>query len=132
MLPEFIRVDNGPEFTSRVFQQWCKNKGVKIKYIQPGSPSQNAFIERFNRHFREDVLDAYWFEDLEHLRAIMEKWRLDYNENHPHKSLGGLSPKQYLAVNSGKVPAQNQPLNFTTINSLNNNNMIKKLNLNMS
>lgn len=105
-LPKAIRVDNGPEFTSIKFQQWCKENRIEIKYIQPGSPTQNAFIERFNRYFREDVLDAYWFEDLEQLRAIMEKWRCDYNDNHPHKSLNGLSPRQYLAVNSGKVPAQ--------------------------
>ena len=103
-LPKFIRVDNGPEFTSKVFQQWCKSKRISVKYIQPGSPTQNAFIERFNRYFREDVLDAYWFEDLDQLRTIMERWRIDYNENHPHKSLGGFTPKQYLAVNSGKVP----------------------------
>jgi putative transposase len=91
-LPKYIRVDNGPEFTSKIFQQWCKNKRITIKYIQPGSPTQNAFIERFNRYFREDVLDAYWFEDLDQLRTIMESWRMDYNENHPHKSLGGLTP----------------------------------------
>ena len=104
-----------------------------IKYIQPGSPTRNAFIERFNRYFREDVLDAYWFEDLNQRRTIMESWRIDYNENHPHKSLSGLTPKQYLAVNSGKVPAHNQPPNFTIINSLNSNNkMKKKLNLAMS
>ena len=102
-LPKAIRVDNGPEFTSRNFQQWCNEQNIEIKYIQPGSPVQNAFIERFNRYFREDVLDAYWFEDLEQLRMIIENWRVDYNENHPHKSLGRLSPKQYLDVNSGKV-----------------------------
>ncbi len=105
-LPKAIRVDNGPEFTSINFQQWCKANSIEIKYIQPGSPVQNAFVERFNRYFREDVLDAYWFEDLEQLRIIIEKWRQDYNENHPHKSLGRLSPKQYLDVNSGKVPTQ--------------------------
>ena len=55
-----------------------------------------------NRYFREDVFDAYWFEDLEQLRIIMEKWRQDYNENHPHKSLGRLSPKQFKEQRSGK------------------------------
>lgn len=94
-LPQRIRVDNGPEFTSRKFQQWCKDNRIEIRYIQPGSPTQNAFIERFNRYFREDVLDAYWFEDMDQLRIISEKWRYDYNQNHPHKSLGRLSPNQY-------------------------------------
>ena len=76
-----------------------------MKYIQPGKSSQNAYIERFNRTFREDILDAYWFEDLEQLRLIAEEWRQDYNSNHPHSALGGLSPITYYdsAVNSGKV-----------------------------
>ena len=101
-LPKAIRVDNGPEFTSINFQNWCKENKVEIKYIQPGSPVQNAFIERFNRYFREDVLDAYWFENLEQLRVIIEKWRTDYNENHPHKSLGRLSPNPFKALSKSK------------------------------
>ena len=101
-LPKAIRVDNGPEFTSLNFQKWCKENNIEIKYIQPGSPSQNAFIERFNRYFREDVLDAYWFENLEQLRIIIEKWRNDYNENHPHKSLGRMSPNQFKTMNVTK------------------------------
>jgi putative transposase len=102
-LPKRIRVDNGPEFTSNVFQSWCGKHHIEIRFIQPGSPTQNAFIERFNRYFREDVLDAYWFEDLEQLRIIMDKWRVDYNENHPHKSLGRLSPNQYKLVNDDHI-----------------------------
>lgn len=94
-LPYKIRVDNGPEFTSHTFQNWCKTKGVCIQFIQPGKPMQNGFIERFNRFFREDILDAYWFEDLEQLRILSEKWRTDYNHNHPHKSLGGKAPSQF-------------------------------------
>ncbi len=113
-LPQYIRVDNGPEFTSHTFQQWCREKKISIKYIQPGKPTQNAFIERFNRHFREDVLDAYWFEDLEQLRLIMEKWRCDYNDHHPHKSLDHLSPIQYH------------------LRHINTNILNKKLNLNLS
>lgn len=101
-LPKAIRVDNGPEFTSIIFQQWCKQNSIEIKYTQPGSPVQNAFIERFNRYFREDILDAYWFEDLEQLRILIEKWRYDYNNNHPHKSLGRMSPNQYKSLNQHK------------------------------
>jgi len=101
-LPERLRVDNGPEFTSKKFQSWCNENNIEIRFIQPGSPTQNAFIERFNRYFREDVLDAYWFEDLEQLRIIMEKWKLDYNENHPHKSLGRLSPNQFKQERNDK------------------------------
>ena len=64
-LPKVIRVDNGPEFISKEFTAWCERRSIEIRYIRPGKPMQNGFIERFNRTFREDVLDAYWFEDLE-------------------------------------------------------------------
>lgn len=134
-LPQNIRVDNGPEFISKKLKEWCNNKHIRLKYIQPGKPVQNAFIERFNRIFRDDILDAYWFEDLEQLRIITEQWRFDYNHNHPHKSLNGLSPVTYLsqAVNSGKVPARKSAHNFTTINSFNSSsNKEKKLNLKWS
>ena len=69
-LPDKVRVDNGPEFTSHAFQNWCKTKGVCIQFIQPGKPMQNEFVERDNRFLREDILDAYWFEDLEQLRIL--------------------------------------------------------------
>jgi putative transposase len=95
-LPQHIRVDNGPEFIAKAFQNFCKGK-VEIKYIQPGKPTQNAYIERLNRQFREDVLDAYLFENLEQVAILAEDWRQDYNQNHPHKSLGGKSPRQVLA-----------------------------------
>jgi len=76
-----------------------------MKYLQPGNPSQDAYIERFNGNFREDILDAYWFEDLEQLRLIAEQWRHHYIGNHPDSALGGLPPITYYAsaVNSGKV-----------------------------
>lgn len=133
-LPEVIRVDNGPEFISNRLQSWCKNKQITIQYIQPGKPSQNAFIERFNRTFREDILDAYWFEDLQQLRVLIEEWKNDYNQNHPHSALAGLSPITYYqqAVNSGKVPARKPAHNFTTINSLNYDNNKEMSNLELS
>ncbi len=132
-LPSNIRVDNGPEFISKKLVNWSKEKEVTLKYIQPGKPVQNAFIERFNRIFREDVLDAYWFEDLEQLRIIIEKWRYDYNHHHPHSSLKRQSPIAYLteAVNSGKVPARTPTRDFPTINSHSNSEK-KKLNLEWS
>ena len=85
-LPKVIRVDNGPEFISNEFAAWCERRANEIRYIQPGKPMQNCFIERFNRTFREDVLDAYWFENLEQLGIIAEQWRYDYNFYHPHKA----------------------------------------------
>ena len=87
--PFRIRTDNGPEFISKVFQEWCKENNILNSYTQPGKPTQNAYIERFNRTYREDVLDAYLFENIEQLRILTQQFRMDYNENHPHKSLGG-------------------------------------------
>lgn len=93
--PKSIRCDNGPEFIAKTFTNWCKDNFIEIKYIQPGKPMQNGYIERFNRHYREDVLDAYYFEDIHQLQKLNDKWRLDYNYNHPHKSLGNISPIEY-------------------------------------
>lgn len=98
-LPAEIRCDNGPEFLSHVFVDYCNNKGIKIGYIQPGKPTQNAFIERFNRTFREDILDAYLFESLNHLRYLASEWMDEYNLTHPHQSLNNCSPLKYLEIN---------------------------------
>lgn len=105
-LPKKIRVDNGPEFISHAFQNWCKSKGITIQFIQPGKPMQNSFIERFNRFFREDILDAYWFDGLDQLRILAEKWQHDYNHNHPHKSLGRKAPCEYKCRFPQGVPLE--------------------------
>lgn len=96
--PKEIRSDNGPEFLSAAYIQFCESRNINIKYIQPGKPNQNAYIERFNRTFREDVLDAYIFEDVNQVREIAENWMEEYNETHPHESLGGISPRNYLKM----------------------------------
>lgn len=123
-LPLMIRVDNGPEFTSFEFTQWCKEKNIDIKFIQPGKPTQNAFIERMNKTYREDILDAYLFENLEQVRILSEEWQWIYNREIPHGSISDMTPYEYrkLAVNSGKLPAHNACAEFTTINSHNNSN----------
>ncbi|MFZ4263782.1 integrase core domain-containing protein [Sphingobacterium sp. HJSM2_6] len=74
---------------------------MDIQYIQPGKPAQNAYIERFNRTFREDVLDAYLFESINHVIASAYDWKIDYNSNHTHKALNGLSP--WLFANESLV-----------------------------
>ena len=103
--PREIRVDNGPEFISKALQNWATDNNIRMKYIQPGSPTQNAYVERFNRYFREDVLDAYLFNDLSEVRKLAWEWMDDYNETHPHKSLGGISPKKY-AEQMNRKPIQ--------------------------
>ena len=105
--PEQIRVDNGPEFTSGTFTDWCKEQNINLRYIQPGKPVQNAFIERFNRTFREEVLDAYIFEDIRQVKNLSMEWMEDYNKARPHESLNGCSPEKYKSrlefVDSGKL-----------------------------
>lgn len=91
-VPEAIRCDNGPELTSQVFVDWCERMSITLRYIQPGKPNQNAFIERFNRTYREEVLNSYLFEDLDQVREITYDWLIAYNEQRPHDALGGLPP----------------------------------------
>ena len=90
--PQSIRTDNGSEFTSHQMTDFCKAQQIEQWFIQPGKPSQNGYIERFNRTFREDILDAYLFEDLHLMRTTSQQWRLEYNQGHPHQALGGRSP----------------------------------------
>jgi putative transposase len=122
--PQQIRSDNGPEFLSSALVSFCTNQNIKLNYIQPGKPMQNGFIERFNKTYRQDVLDSYIFQTLDQVKEITEAWLKDYNEKHPHQSLGGLSPHHYAhrAMNSGKLPSSTLKEKFTTIHSDNNNN----------
>ena len=94
--PERIPVDHGPEFTSARFQAWCQANGVQLEFIQPGRPSQNAFVERFNGSYRDGVLDAWAFTDLGHVREETERGLGEYNTIRPHESLGDVSPVEFL------------------------------------
>ncbi|WP_313369374.1 transposase [Achromobacter animicus] len=81
---------------SESFTEWAGANGIAIRYIQPGKPNQNAFIERFNRTYRTEVLDAYLFANLEQVQAITDQWLVDYSQYRPHESLGGLSSMQFM------------------------------------
>ncbi len=94
-LPRAIRCDNGPEFLANRFVAWCAERAIEIRYIQPGKPNQNAFIERYNRTFRHTVLDLYLFDDLDQVREAAHRFLVDYNERRPHDSLGDLPPAVY-------------------------------------
>lgn len=98
--PKQIRMDNGPELISQRLESWAKEKQIGLIHIQPGKPAQNAYIERFNRTFREEVLDAYLFDNLEEVRAITEHWLEEYNTIRPHQALQGLSPRQFAIQNA--------------------------------
>ena len=94
--PSAIRVDNSPEFTGQAFVDWCADHGVAIHYIQPGKPDQNAYIERFNRSYRTEVLNAHLFESVAELRAVTDTWLRIYNSERPHDSLGRVPPLTFL------------------------------------
>ena len=102
-LPGNIRSDNGPEFISHLMEQWCEANKVTWHYIQPGKPTQNAFIERQNGSMRKELLNAYQFSSLQQVRVMCTEWQKDYNQERPHKSLGYLSPITYAQrqLNSG-------------------------------
>lgn len=94
-LPKAILMDNGPELTSRVLDQWAYARGVELRFIDPGKPVQNAFIESFNGRFRDECLNQHWFTSLAQARRIVEAWRLDYNHRRPHSSLGYRTPDEF-------------------------------------
>ena len=93
--PNIIRTDNGPEFTSKDLELWARDHEIKIQFIQPGRPMQNGYIERFNRIYRESILDAYLFFELDQVRTLTEEWMDEYNLRRPHESLGNLTPNEW-------------------------------------
>ncbi len=97
-LPSVIVSDNGPEFTSRAFLAFCERRGIDLRFIQPGKPTQNAYVESFNGKFRQECLDTHWFTTLDDARRAIEVWRIDYNEVRPHSSLADRTPAEFAAA----------------------------------
>ena len=98
-----LRLDNGPELVSVTLADWAEQHNVLLEFIKPGRPMQNGFIERFNRSYREAVLDMYVFQSLSEVREQTALWLKEYNEERPHKSLGHLTPKEYLLTQKRKI-----------------------------
>ena len=104
--PQALRMDNGPELTSIALTRWCAQHGVALRYIRPGKPQQNAYIERFNRTYRNEVLDAYVFDSLAEVRTLTSEWLVCYNTERPHDSLGRVPPLTF-------IPRSTAPLEST-------------------
>jgi putative transposase len=107
--PKMITVDNGSEFASRALDAWAYAHGVKLDFIRPGKPVENAVIESFNGRFRDECLNANVFVSLHDARQKIEAWRSDYNEHRPHSSLGNLTPQEFVeqVAKSGLQEAPN-------------------------
>ena len=96
-LPKTIRVDNGPEFTSKRLDQWAYLNGVELDFSRPGKPMDNGLIEAFNGRLRQECLNESWFLSLEDAREKVEAWRMDYNRERPHGALGNMAPLEYAS-----------------------------------
>jgi putative transposase len=102
--PESIRSDNGTEFTAKAFEGFCQKFGIRHIRSQKGKPMQNGYIERFNRTYREDVLNMNIFENISRVRDLTDKFTEDYNHNHPHNSLANMTPVEFSNHHSQKIP----------------------------
>ncbi|HAT3652543.1 TPA: IS3 family transposase [Raoultella ornithinolytica] len=108
--PLQLRMDNGPEFISLALAQWAEDHGAALEFISLGKPTQNAFIERFNRTYRTEILDFYLFRTLNEAREITERWLAEYNSERPHESLNNLTPEEY------RLMAENPEISKSTWN----------------
>ncbi len=100
-LPEVITIDNGPEFAGRALDEWAYRKSIKLNFITPGKPVENAYAESFNGRLRDECLNTNWFLNLKHARDVIEDWRKDYNNVRPHSSLKNMTPMEYANATTG-------------------------------
>jgi len=96
--PRILRCDNGPEYISAALRSWTEQRGIRLEHIQPGKPQQNAYVERYNRTVRYDCLGQYLFETLAEVQEFATRWLWMYNNERPNMALGGITPKQKLAI----------------------------------
>jgi putative transposase len=100
-LPRSIVVDNGPEFSGRTLDAWAYARGVTLRFIRPGKPIENAYVESFNGKFRDECLNEHWFVSLADATTTIELWRIDYNTVRPHSSLNGATPQHFARITEG-------------------------------
>ncbi|MHB8697297.1 MAG: integrase core domain-containing protein, partial [Sulfuricaulis sp.] len=99
----------GPEFISKALDAWAYHHGVRLQFIRPGKPVENAYIESFNGKFRDECLNEHAFRTLEEVRYIIETWRCDYNRHRPHSSLGNLTPEEFANQDRVRQPEPRNP-----------------------
>jgi putative transposase len=121
--PHVIVVDHGPEFTSQALDRWAYRRGVRLHFIDPGKPEQNAYVESFNGKFRDECLNEHWFADLKEAKEQIEDWRQDYNQRRPHSALGYQTPEEFAAQIAARrasppTPAVLPPGNLTNYSEL--------------
>jgi putative transposase len=97
-LPRTIRTDQGPEFTGKAMDAWAYQRGIELRLIEAGKPTQNAYVESFNGKFRDECLNEHWFRTLAEARAAVAAWRADYNQGRPHSALEYLTPAEFAAA----------------------------------
>lgn len=102
-LPLSITVDHRPEFEGKVLDEWAYGRGVKLNFIRAGKPVENAYVESFNGHFRDECLNEHWFLTMAHALEVIERWRIEYNTERPRSSLGNVSPQEF-ASSGGASP----------------------------
>jgi putative transposase len=100
-LPACLVCDNGPEFAGRTLDAWAYAHGVALRFIRPGKPIENAYVESFNGKFRDECLNEHWFVSLADAKTAIEAWRIDYNTVRPHSSLGDRTPEQFARIGEG-------------------------------
>ena len=108
-LPHVITVDNGPEFAGKALDAWAYQKGIRLQFIRPGKPVENAYIESFNGKYRDECLNENLFRTLDEARVIIETWRTDYNQYRPHSSLGNLTPEEFANQDRVRQPEPRNP-----------------------
>jgi putative transposase len=110
-LPHSITVDHGPEFESQTLDAWAYRRGVRLAFIRPGKPVENAYVESFNGRFRDECLNEHWFLSMQHARSTIEAWRIEYNTERPHSSLNNLTPEAFRNAHASEKAIRSVNIN---------------------